>query len=88
LEPTSKAPETSPEDKTYAEDEYRIEIRSFFFEWCCEYFSEPQTKVLEIDDPGTTKFNEKVWRAERNESVLAAIKEQNISNGIFLLLLL
>lgn len=82
FEPASQAPETTLDDKTYAEDESRIEIRSFFFEWCCEYFSEPQMKVLEIDDPGTTKFNEKVWRTERNDSVLSAIKEQSISTGI------
>ena len=84
FESTSKAPETTFEDEEYAEDESRIEIRSFLFEWSCEYFSEPQMKVLEIDDPGTSKFNERLWRAERNDFVLAEIKEQKISSGIVL----
>jgi len=59
-----------------------IEIRSFNFEWSSEYFSEPQIKVLDIDDPGTTKYNQKLWRKERNESVLAAVKEIKIAAGM------
>lgn len=81
-EATSKATETTTEDQAYAFDDARIEIRSFFFDWSCEYFAEPQMKVLEVDDPGTVKFNEKLWRKDRNESVLATVKEIKISTGM------
>lgn len=84
-ESPSKVMETTYDDKTYPSDESRIEIKSFFFEWSCEYFSDPQMKVLEADDPGTAKFNEKLWRKERNESVLAAVKELKIATGMIFL---
>ncbi|KAI9029360.1 raptor N-terminal caspase like domain-containing protein [Hyaloraphidium curvatum] len=46
-------------------------IQSVFFEWCCEYFAEPQMKVPEVDDPGSVRYIEKQWRHQRNEKLVA-----------------
>ena len=43
--------------------------RSDFFESCCEYFSEPQMRVSEVEDPGSVKFVERKWRSRRNEKI-------------------
>lgn len=44
-------------------------VPSTLFEWCCEYFAEPQMKVPEVDDPGSVRFIEKQWRHQRNEKL-------------------
>jgi regulatory associated protein of mTOR len=42
---------------------------SNFYEWSCEYFTEPQMKIPEIDDPGSLKFSERQWRSQRNHKL-------------------
>lgn len=57
-------------------------IPSMLFEWCCEYFAEPQMKVPEVDDPGSVRFIEKQWRHQRNEKlVLQAQRLQPLASS-------
>ncbi|KAL5035995.1 Target of rapamycin complex 1 subunit kog1 [Batrachochytrium dendrobatidis] len=47
-----------------------ITVQSTFYEWSCAYFSEPQMRVPDVDDPGSVKFIERQWRRERNLKVI------------------
>ncbi|KHN98809.1 Regulatory associated protein of TOR [Metarhizium album ARSEF 1941] len=45
-------------------------LKSRFLEWSIEYFREPQMKPSEADEPGSTEYNERLWRRARNETML------------------
>ncbi|KAL2757749.1 hypothetical protein ACRALDRAFT_2118737 [Sodiomyces alcalophilus JCM 7366] len=47
-----------------------LPVRSRFFDWSVEYFREPQMKPSESDEPGSTEYNERLWRRSRNEAIL------------------
>ena len=47
-----------------------LPLPSGFLEWSIEYFREPQMKPSEADEPGSTEYNERLWRRARNESIL------------------
>ncbi|KAJ7082524.1 hypothetical protein C8R43DRAFT_1052351 [Mycena crocata] len=47
-----------------------LPLKSTFFDWCSEYFTEPQMRQAEADEPGSIQFNYQVWRQNRNENVL------------------
>ncbi|KAF4124632.1 regulatory associated protein of mTOR [Geosmithia morbida] len=47
-----------------------LPLSSGFLEWSIEYFREPQMKPSEADEPGSTEYNERLWRRARNESIL------------------
>ncbi|KAJ3287889.1 hypothetical protein HK104_008412, partial [Borealophlyctis nickersoniae] len=57
-------------EETKNGDNDGVALESGFFEWSCEYFSEPQMKVPEIDDPGSIRFNQRQWRRHRNENCM------------------
>ncbi|KAM6498755.1 hypothetical protein JOM56_006703 [Amanita muscaria] len=44
-----------------------LPLKSTFFDWCCEYFKEPQMRQVEGDEPGSVQYNYQVWRQQRNE---------------------
>ncbi|KAJ1329987.1 hypothetical protein BSLG_009838 [Batrachochytrium salamandrivorans] len=48
----------------------KVAFNSAFYEWSCAYFSEPQMRVPDVDDPGSIKFIERQWRRERNNKVI------------------
>lgn len=48
----------------------RLPLKSKFVEWSVEYFREPQMKASEADEPGSTEYNERLWRRARNETML------------------
>ncbi|ORY51824.1 hypothetical protein BCR33DRAFT_712020 [Rhizoclosmatium globosum] len=50
-----------------ATDEIGVELKSCFYDFNLEYFREPQMKVPDVDDPGSTPFNQKLWRHQQNE---------------------
>jgi regulatory associated protein of mTOR len=50
--------------------EPKLPLSSGFLEWSIEYFREPQMKPSEADEPGSTEYNERLWRRSRNESIL------------------
>lgn len=47
-----------------------LPLKSSFLEWSTEYFREPQMKPTESDEPGSTEYNERLWRRSRNEVIL------------------
>ena len=47
-----------------------LPLPSQFLEWSIEYFREPQMKPSEADEPGSTEYNERLWRRSRNEQIL------------------
>ncbi|CAN6650481.1 target of rapamycin complex 1 subunit Kog1p [Trichomonascus vanleenenianus] len=49
---------------------------SGFFDWCCEYFQEPQMSHPETDEPGSERYLERLWRKNRNEKIIADTQVQ------------
>lgn len=49
---------------------------SGFFEYSCEYFQEPQMSKSEIDEPGSKEYVERLWRRNRNESLIQETQPQ------------
>ncbi|KAF4573505.1 WD repeat RAPTOR family protein [Pleurotus pulmonarius] len=47
-----------------------LPLRSAFYDWCCEYFTEPQMRQTEADEPGSIQYNYQVWRQQRNENTI------------------
>ncbi|KAJ6454525.1 raptor N-terminal caspase like domain-containing protein [Mycena vitilis] len=47
-----------------------LPLKSTFFDWCSEYFTEPQMRQAEADEPGSIQFNYQLWRQGRNENVI------------------
>ena len=45
-------------------------VPSLFFEYSSEYFSEPQMRIPEIDDPGSVAFLQRSQRKKRNDTML------------------
>ncbi|KAF9361327.1 hypothetical protein BGX26_004185 [Mortierella sp. AD094] len=50
--------------------ESRPLLESVFYDWCCEYFLEPQMKGVEGEEPGSVNYNERLWRRVRNEKII------------------
>jgi hypothetical protein len=59
-----------------------ILVKSRFFEWSCDYFTEPQMKIPETDDPGSEKYCERQWRLLRNRRINELALESYKSAGI------
>ncbi|KAG2035660.1 raptor N-terminal caspase like domain-containing protein [Suillus americanus] len=55
-----------------------LPLKSSFFAWCCEYFTEPQMRQTEADEPGSVQYNYQVWRQQRNEQVITETQRQAI----------
>ncbi|KAF2476312.1 WD repeat-containing protein-like protein mip1 [Lindgomyces ingoldianus] len=51
--------------------EPELPLKSTFFEWSVEYFREPQMKPSEADEPGSTDYNGRLWRRNRNDKIIA-----------------
>ncbi|KKA30145.1 hypothetical protein TD95_002803 [Thielaviopsis punctulata] len=47
-----------------------LPLRSTILDWSIEYFREPQMSPVEADEPGSTEYNERLWRRSRNENIL------------------
>ena len=75
----------SREDLDYQSEKDRLGLRSSLFDWSCEYFTEPQMKVPEIDDPGTPRYNERLWRHGRNVKAVAESSNYGPVEGTFVL---
>ncbi|CAG7917600.1 unnamed protein product [Penicillium olsonii] len=48
-----------------------IPLKSRFLDWSTEYFREPQMKPNEPDEPGSSDYNQRLWRRGRNEKIIA-----------------
>lgn len=49
---------------------------SGFFEYSCEYFQETQMSKSEIDEPGSKDYVMRLWRRNRNESIIQETQPQ------------
>ncbi|PPR02354.1 hypothetical protein CVT24_011698 [Panaeolus cyanescens] len=54
-----------------------LPLKSNYFDWCAEYFKEPQMRQTEADEPGSIQYNYQVWRQTRNETVLMETAAQS-----------
>lgn len=54
-----------------------LPLKSRFYDWCCEYFKEPQMRQPEVDEPGSVQYNYQVWRQQRNEQVVGDTEKQS-----------
>ncbi|UKZ50244.1 hypothetical protein TrVGV298_004500 [Trichoderma virens] len=72
--PSAKVSPDRPVSGTYEErdltKEPSLPLTSKFLEWSIEYFREPQMKNTEADEPGSTDYNERLWRRARNEAIM------------------
>ncbi len=53
-----------------------LPVKSTFLDWSVEYFREPQMRSSESDEPGSTDYNQKLWRRNRNETILRETQPQ------------
>lgn len=78
--PSSRQPGKVPEPKYFKKrdltDEPKVPLQSRFFEWSVEYFREPQMKPNEADEPGSTDYNERLWRRSRNDKIMQKTQPQ------------
>ena len=58
-----------------------LPLVSRFLDWSVEYFKEPQMKPSEAEEPGSTEYNERLWRRSRNEGVLRETQPQKSHAG-------
>lgn len=61
----------------------KLPLKSKFYEWSVEYFREPQMKPTEADEPGSTDYNGRLWRRNRNDKIIAEtqpLKEIAVNN--------
>ncbi|KAF2763872.1 hypothetical protein EJ03DRAFT_332367 [Teratosphaeria nubilosa] len=49
-----------------------IPLKSHFFTWSSTYFREPQMHPPESDEPGSLDYNERLWRRNRNDRIIAS----------------
>ncbi|KAI8086100.1 raptor N-terminal caspase like domain-containing protein [Halteromyces radiatus] len=47
-----------------------LPVSSEFYDWSCEYFTEPQMRAAESDEPGSVVYTQRKWRRSRNEKIL------------------
>ena len=53
-----------------------LPLKSTFYDWCVEYFKEPQMRQQEADESGSVEYNYQAWRQQRNEKVSAETATQ------------
>ncbi|KAI2466775.1 raptor N-terminal caspase like domain-containing protein [Annulohypoxylon bovei var. microspora] len=53
-----------------------LPLPSTFLDWSIEYFREPQMHPSEAEEPGSTEYNERLWRRARNENILRETQPQ------------
>ncbi|CED83367.1 Guanine nucleotide binding protein MIP1 [Phaffia rhodozyma] len=46
-----------------------LPLKSGFFDWSCEYYTEPQMRPSESEEPGSVQYNQQLWRRERHERI-------------------
>ncbi|ERS99991.1 hypothetical protein HMPREF1624_03361 [Sporothrix schenckii ATCC 58251] len=70
-EPVSAGFETRPADQPPT-----LPLASTLLDWSTEYFREPQMRLMEAEEPGSTEYNERLWRRARNEGTLRDTQPQ------------
>ncbi|KAJ9091099.1 hypothetical protein QFC20_007731 [Naganishia adeliensis] len=54
-----------------------LPLRSEFYDYSLEYFKEPQMKIPDADEPGNVKYNEQIWRSQRNQKLLETTRTED-----------
>ncbi|CEH15850.1 Guanine nucleotide binding protein MIP1 [Ceraceosorus bombacis] len=59
-----------------------LPLKSRLFAWCSEYYTEPQMKSAEAEEPGSVKYNVQTWKRQRNERIIreASAETEHASN--------
>ncbi|KAK3674410.1 Target of rapamycin complex 1 subunit kog1 [Recurvomyces mirabilis] len=71
-QPKAKVPPSPyfvPRDLTQVPE---VPLQSNFFTWSASYFREPQMRPSEADEPGSLDYNERLWRRNRNDKIIAS----------------
>ncbi|CAO1634074.1 unnamed protein product [Parajaminaea phylloscopi] len=55
-----------------------LPLKSRLFNWCSEYYREPQMKPAEAEEPGSVKYNIQTWKRQRNERIVADSSAQAV----------
>ena len=63
------SPHFTPRDMSKTPE---IPLQSNFFHWSTSYFREPQMRPSEADEPGSLDYNERLWRRNRNDKIIAS----------------
>ena len=71
-------PNFTPRDLS---DKPVIPLQSTFFAWSSTYFREPQMRPPEADEPGAVYYNERMWRRNRNDKIIASTQPLKESAG-------
>lgn len=50
----------------------QIPVTSQYFTWSASYFREPQMVTAETSEPGSVIYNERLWRRNRNDKIIAS----------------
>jgi len=58
-----------------------LPLQSTFFDWCTVYFREPQMKTDDMEEPGSSDYNSRLWRRTRNEKILQATQPMKAAAG-------
>ncbi|SCU79614.1 LADA_0B01948g1_1 [Lachancea dasiensis] len=53
-----------------------VPLKSTFLDYSREYFQEPQMKKQEADEPGSTEHTARLWRKNRNETIIQRTQAQ------------
>ncbi|CAO3617018.1 unnamed protein product [Cunninghamella blakesleeana] len=58
-----------------------LPLTSEFYDWSCEYFTEPQMRAAESDEPGSIVYTQRKWRRGRNEKILMETNATKLMAG-------
>lgn len=72
----AKEPVSGGYQRRNLRDPIELPLKSTFLEYSTQYFREPQMKPTEAEEPGSTDYNERLWRRKRNEDILAITQPQ------------
>ncbi|KAF7731549.1 hypothetical protein EC973_009313 [Apophysomyces ossiformis] len=72
---------TSQSDRTGHKStmESVLPLTSEFYDWSCEYFTEPQIRAPEADEPGSVVYTQRKWRRARNEKILVESNSNRVA---------
>ncbi|CAK7202940.1 Target of rapamycin complex 1 subunit kog1 [Sporothrix eucalyptigena] len=72
----AKEPVSAGFEPRSADQPPTLPLPSTLLDWSTEYFREPQMRLMEAEEPGSTEYNERLWRRARNEGTLRDTQPQ------------
>lgn len=76
IPPVPLLPLVKPLPKGFTRPKPELPLKSTYYAWAREYFTEPQMKRHEAEEPGSVDYNERLWRRTRNENIISTTQEQ------------